>query len=145
MNFSAFYIKMLEKIQEKETIGVLNIFTLTSPNKLISQKIKDEQVSSVNRLAELGCIFATAMLINNVISYGKGSSNAAFTLPNGALNVLLTLIWIVLKYRFSKFPNYLYVVMIAAEAIWINLGIRGLLPEGVKLDVVDYRTLIDSL
>ena len=123
----------------------MNIFTLTSPNKLISQKIKDEQVSSVNRLAELGCFFATAMLINNVVSYSKGSSNAAFTLPNSAFTVFLTLIWIVLKYRFSKFPNYLYVVMIAAEAIWFNLGIRGLLPIAVKLDVIDYRFLVYSL
>ena len=84
------------------------------------------------------------MLLNNVISYIKGSKNAAFTLPNGVLNVFLTIIWIVTKYCWPKFPNYLYIPFIAAEAIWINLGIRGLLPEGVKIDVIDYRTLIDS-
>ena len=145
MNFSAFYIKMLEKIQEKETIGIFNIFTLTSPNKLISQKIKDEQVASVNRLAELGCLLAAAMLINILVNYSKGSPNATFSLPVGAFAVFLTFIWIVLKHRFSKFPNYLYVVLIAAEAIWLNLGIRGLLPEAVKLEVIDYRSLVDSL
>ena len=60
MNCLTFYNKLLAKIQEAETIGVLNIFTLKSPNKLISQKISDEQVASVNRLAEWGCFFATA-------------------------------------------------------------------------------------
>ena len=128
----------------RETIGILNIFTLTSPNQEIAKKIKDEQVASVNRLAELACFFATAMLLNNVISFIKGSKNAAFTLPNGVFNVVLTIVWIVTKYCWPKFPNYLYIPFIVAEAIWINLGIRGLLPEGVKIDVIDYRTLIDS-
>jgi|688.fasta_scaffold2708212_1 flagellar assembly factor FliW len=57
--------KLQLKFQDKETVGVLNIVTLNSPDKEITTKIRQELISQCNRFAEITATISLILTINN--------------------------------------------------------------------------------
>lgn len=104
------YYRFLKKIQKPETIGILNIFTLRSPNPELQKKLTDQQLSSANRFTELAFTLACLAMLNNLLQLFNGGANALVLIVNNSLVLVSAVVWFILKYRFKLTPIFLVAI-----------------------------------
>jgi len=71
----------------------------------------------------------------------NGGANARVLIVVNAMTVLITSIWMLLKFRFKVPPIAFVVIQVSFAVIWFNLALRKMLPDVFGFSAREYQNV----